>query len=295
MERQLVQHGASTLMVSLPKPWLDKQQLRKGDSVHIVEAENRLIITEKEKKREDKHTDIHFSHNNYSEIRNILGKLYREGYNSIGITYNNPKCLYSIQIICTALQGFEIIEQSDKGCLVKNVVREISINIDEMMSKVINIIKTEFIVVREYLKEGIKGKEDEIRTLRDDCWKYRNMVYLQLKESILSLAFEDYFIIHLAEYNASFLYWLYRSFDKSNIEKVSAGFLTIYDEVQNYFNNSIHKVNDKDYVTYIMDTRDKLLKESEQYALKNSSDRFLIIYLTMIIQNLQNHKTMVVA
>ena len=35
MKRNLVQHGASTLMVSLPAEWAKKHGLRKGDQVEI--------------------------------------------------------------------------------------------------------------------------------------------------------------------------------------------------------------------------------------------------------------------
>ncbi len=151
--------------------------------------------------------------------------------------------------------------------------------------------------MREYLEKGIKGKDSEIRTIRDDCWKFRNIIYAHLKETLLASAYDQYFLVHLFEYNASFVYWIYRSFDKSSLDQVSPDFLKLYDLVANYFNESISKMKKKEkdyYVDYIMAGRDKLLKECEKYTLKKTKDRFLAIYLSMLVQNIHNPKSLIV-
>lgn len=296
MERQLVKHGTSTLMVSLPKRWLDQHGLKKGDPIHITPLPEKLILSKKERGYEQKEIRVHLPHADYDEIRTVLGSLYRKGYTTVIATYADPHCIYFIQLLIKAIHGFEIIEQSEDKCVIKNLTKEIDVDVDEMINKIMNIIKMEFILVKEYLTNGITGKDNEIKMIRDDCWKFRNMVYLHLKETLLFSAYDGYFKAHLFEYNASFLYWLYRSFDRSVIKTVSKDFLTLYDEVTAYFVGSISKMKkkDADYIEYIMTNREKLLAACEAYTLTKNKDRFLAIYLAMLVQNIHNPKSLII-
>ena len=296
MERPLVKHGGSTLMISLPKKWLDKQKLSKGDKIHIIDYSDKLVLSVKEREKDFLETTVHFKKADYEQVRAVLGTLHRKGYKKIFVKYEDPKTIYFIQLITKAIFGFEIIKQEENGCIIKNIIEELSIDADEILNKVINIIKTEFIIVREYLEKGIKGKDNEIRTIRDDCWKFRNITYINLKETLLASAFDQYFLIHMVEYNSSFLYWLYRSFDNSDIKKVDKDLIKIYDLITDYFNQSISKMKkkDKEYIDYIMINREKLLKECEAYSSGNNEDRFLAIYLGMLVQNIHNPKSLIV-
>lgn len=295
MERQLVKHGTSTLMVSLPRDWLKTQHLEKGDSVEVIPKEGKVLISPRNRKSTPRKTSLSFSHPDYDLIRNKLSSLYREGCEEIIISFRDPSCFYHIQRMINLFPGFEIIEHSEKGCILRNITKEISLDTEQILNKLSNIIKTEFSIAREYLSKGVKGKKEEFQTLRDEGSKLRNLVYVYLKENLLSSAFHFYFLIHILEHNASFLYWLYRSFDQSSIAKVSPDFLKLYDRVSEYFTNSLLKLKrkDEDYISYIMDTRRNLLKECEHYALTTAKDRFLIIYLAMLIQNIHNPKSMI--
>ena len=296
MQRTLVKHGGSTLMVSLPKKWLDKQKLGKGDRVHINDFSDRLVLSISEREKDFLETSIYLKKADYEEIRTILGTLYRNGYQNVFIKFDDPKCLYFIQLVTKSIFGFEIIKQEEKNCVIKNINKQLIINEEEIISKVVNIIKTEFIIVKEYLERGVKGKSDEIRILRDDCWKFRNITYIHLKEALLASAFDRYFLIHLIEYNSTFLYWLYRSFDNSGINKISPNFFKLYHAISEYFNQSITKMKkkDKEYIDYIMINREKLLKECEAYSSGKNEDRFLAIYLGMLVQNIHNPKSLIV-
>ncbi|MBI2136461.1 AbrB/MazE/SpoVT family DNA-binding domain-containing protein, partial [Candidatus Woesearchaeota archaeon] len=44
MKRKLVQHGNTSLTVSLPKKWTDKFNLKKGDEIEIVEKDDKLFL-----------------------------------------------------------------------------------------------------------------------------------------------------------------------------------------------------------------------------------------------------------
>jgi phosphate uptake regulator len=295
MERQLVQHGKSTVMVSLPKKWIDQQKLGKGDSITIIPVENKIVITPAKRNLKEKEITIHLDAD-YEQVRAELGTLYRKGYEKITVTFDHPRTMYFIQLMANALYGFEIIEQTENRCILKSMVKELEVDTNQVKNKIINIIKTEFNLVRDYLEKGTKGKCNELQIIRDDCWKFRNLIYVYLREHPMFSGFNTYFLIHLFEYNASFLFWLYRSFDKSSITHVSKEFLSLFDKVRIYFDDSIKKLKEEEhaYIEFIQINRDKLLKDCEEYTLKNTKDRFLVLYLSMLVQNIHNPKSIII-
>ena len=295
MHRQLVRHGASTLMVSLPKKWVDAQRLRKGDVVDVKPIDAKIVITKTGTQKRTSAVEVRLSAPDYESARSLLGTLYRQGHERITVTYADPKAIIPIQTICRAIQGFEIIEQDERHCVIRNIVRELTIDPAELRMKVVNSIKAEFLMVRDYLQNGEKRRIGDLQSIRDECWKMRNLLYVHLRDNPLFSAHDEYVIMHLLEYNASFLLWLYRSFDKSHGAKASPAFLRLYDEVAEYFSGTMKRMVAKDprLVQYVMNERDALLRQCEEYALSNARDRHLVIYLAMLIQNIHNPKSLI--
>ena len=151
MERKLVQHGESTLMVSLPKKWTKSQNLNKGDSVDISALPGKLIISKNKIKTKERVEKIILNTSNYENARTILGELYRRGIDRIEIEFKDSKTIYYIQLIVKSMAGFEIITQNDFSCVLKRLLKETAINLDELQNKMINIIKAESIMIKEYL------------------------------------------------------------------------------------------------------------------------------------------------
>ncbi|MEK6970049.1 MAG: AbrB/MazE/SpoVT family DNA-binding domain-containing protein [Nanoarchaeota archaeon] len=296
MERQLVKHGASTLMVSLPKKWLDQQKLQKGDSIEITTSVDKLILNSKKYKKKNLPINIYFRKADYGSVWTTLGTLYRKGCDEVYIKFEETDCFYHIQQVVKLLPGLEIMEQTGKSCVIKNIAKELTLDFETVFNKIVNIIKFEFMFIRENLTMGNKEKKQECRNLRDECWKFKNLVYVYFKENLFISTFDNYFCIHIIEQNATYLYWLYQSFDRSGLDKVSPAFIRLYDKIFKYFVESISKIKTKDeeYINYIMNTRRELLKECEEYALKKTKDRFLVIYLSMLVQNIHNPKTLIV-
>ena len=50
MKRKIVQHGSSSLTVSIPYKWIQKYNLNKGDEINIEENGNSLILSSDNRK-----------------------------------------------------------------------------------------------------------------------------------------------------------------------------------------------------------------------------------------------------
>jgi len=120
MGRKLIQHGLSSLTVSLPRKWIKKNNLKKGDEIEIGELNEQLTISTK-KHYKHKKIEINIS-NSKPMIRRIIGATFKSGYDEVNIQFNSFEELKAVQdLVREQFSGFEIINQSKNNILIKNV------------------------------------------------------------------------------------------------------------------------------------------------------------------------------
>src|SRR3989344_1396001 len=88
IKRKIVQHGPSTLIISLPSNWVKQNGIKKGDELDVKEEGKTLIVS------------VDTVATNYSLTEDIsglkpflvtrfLGRAYQKGYDKIYLTHNN--------------------------------------------------------------------------------------------------------------------------------------------------------------------------------------------------------------
>jgi len=118
MKRKLVQHGASTLITSLPSKWCSKYDLKRGDEIDIEERGPILeISTEKALAVRTQRLDIR--NLSKSLIWRYILSLYRYGVDEIEIVHEDKFDL--IQEITNSLIGFGIIKQGKNTITIKDL------------------------------------------------------------------------------------------------------------------------------------------------------------------------------
>ncbi len=120
MRRKLIQHGLSSLTVSLPRKWVKENNLKKGDEIELDEFKGKLAITTK-KHYEHKKIDLNVS-NAQPMIRKIIGSAFKSGYDEVHIAFDSFEELKSIQnLMREQFSGFEIINQTKNSITIKNI------------------------------------------------------------------------------------------------------------------------------------------------------------------------------
>lgn len=89
MERKLVKQGKSTLMVSLPKEWLDSHSLEKGDSL-VCEVKRNTVTYYSKNQASRKEAQVDISNLDRSSIMFMLRGLYRVGRSPITLQFKQP-------------------------------------------------------------------------------------------------------------------------------------------------------------------------------------------------------------
>lgn len=145
MGRKLIQHGMSSLTVSLPRKWVQKNNLEKGGEVEVQESGAKLIIST-QKHHEHKKIDVDIS-NAQPMIRKIIGATFKSGYDEVNIKFSSFDELKAVQdLMREQFSGFEIISQSKSNVVIKNVSQT---NFEEFN----NVLRRLFFVLNQTASE----------------------------------------------------------------------------------------------------------------------------------------------
>ena len=140
MQRKLVQQGTATLMVSLPRSWVQKSRLKKGDEISIVETGDSLVLS-RHSKTEKRSVSCNISNYTESAIRTKIVNLYRSGFDSIQIVFKDAQQYKIIlNVIRTYLIGFDITKKEETTCQIENITEPSEEQFDTVFKKILYTI-----------------------------------------------------------------------------------------------------------------------------------------------------------
>src|SRR3989344_4487676 len=134
MKRRVIQIANSTQLISLPRKWALKNNIKKGDELEVTMDGPQLTVGTT-RKPEPESYKINFPRGSLY-IRRALSTLYKLGYDEVEISYDDPALINQIKPHCDELLGFEIIQQSSKRCVVKNVALTMESEFDNILRRI---------------------------------------------------------------------------------------------------------------------------------------------------------------
>jgi phosphate uptake regulator len=187
MKRKLIQHGLSSLTVSLPSKWVKENGLKKSDEIDLEESNKKIIIS----------TGNHLTHKkidlNISDahpmIRKIIGAAFKSGYDEVNIKFNSFEELKAIQdLMREQFSGFEIINQSKDSISIKNVSQP-------DFSEFTNVLKRFFFVLNQISYEFSEAlNKDDFKWLKTiTLMKIESDKYADYCRRAINMGFEPEF------------------------------------------------------------------------------------------------------
>ena len=139
MKRKLVKQGGSALTISLPKSWVDKYKLKAGDNISVKECGRELsVITDREE--EGRSIALETSQLNERTLKWTLSSLHKGGYDIINIVFDDSNSMSVInKIVKDLFIGFVIIEQSSKGCILRNISKDSESDFDSLLKRAFSV------------------------------------------------------------------------------------------------------------------------------------------------------------
>jgi len=154
-QRKLIKLGNSSYAIALPKDWVDKSGLGKGDNVFITPNSNGELIVQSNYKKTNQVKEL---------ILNLEGKKEREINREIIASYINGGTLLNINLnkkdlgfvkdVLKDLFGVEIIESKPTSIIAKEMIDMNSISIGSITRRIDNSVRNIFELLEPCIKKG---------------------------------------------------------------------------------------------------------------------------------------------
>ncbi len=177
MRRKIIKQGLGAYTITLPKKWIDFTQIKAGDEVSINEAGKTLIIEAEQSQAVEERKAV-LNYNNYKEgehLRSFLGSLYRGGYDTIVINYDDMSVQEKVHKAIQSMYGFEIVEFNKSFCVIKNVGLEADSDISKFLRKLVFVVENIQNLVKDVIFSSNFENEQELRYLRTSAIKLKDL------------------------------------------------------------------------------------------------------------------------
>src|SRR3989338_4159744 len=156
--RRLVKSGAASHTISLPKNWLDKNNLAKGDILYILEKSDKELVVTPETKQEvkqEKEISINIEKKDLTTIQREITSAYINNYNTIVIHGDGlADQVKDIRKILHDFVALEISELTSTRIVAKDLLNLQEISVDKTVRRMDMIIRS---IVQDSI-ESIDGK-----------------------------------------------------------------------------------------------------------------------------------------
>jgi phosphate uptake regulator len=166
--RKLIRFGNSSFVVSIPKKWIKKNRLGKGDVMYIDEnKDGNLLLAPKEPPEPEPRTfKLNITDLSLSRIKREISSAYINNYQYYELinkkTFEDPM---EIKDILTYFIGIEIMEETNNRILVKDFVDVKMVSIEELMKKMHLLLQSMFEDLHVFELTNLRSREKEIDKL----------------------------------------------------------------------------------------------------------------------------------
>lgn len=170
--RRLIEFGKSSFVISVPKGWITKNKLKKGDVLHIDERDNELVILPESSSegKEKKSSEIDITGMNIKDIEAQIISRYIKNYNSIILKGDDLRQKApQIREVIHNLMALEIMEETATRIVANDFLNMADLSIKNLLRKM-DIITREMMLdakqcINENKCENISDRDQDVNRL----------------------------------------------------------------------------------------------------------------------------------
>ncbi len=186
--RKVYVSGGSTYVISLPKKWVKKTNLKPGDSLMVTEHGSSLLIETSVIEKESRTKDIKISQITSSEaLERILIAFYLVGYDTIKIKLDRKDHLAyreSIRNILDYLIGVEIVEDTNEAMTLEIMLDYKRMSTMQILQRMFSIDKSMLLDLGKALKNMDIGLAKDIIVREKEIDRLYFLVVRELKSAV---------------------------------------------------------------------------------------------------------------
>ncbi len=258
--RKLISFGKSSFVISIPKSWIGKSKLKKGDLIYLEEKDADLILSPHSQNTEQKEKEmtIEVDGKELKHIKREIIGAYIKNYKTIILTGNEIKDkAKEIQSVIQRLVALEVMEQTSKRMVAKDFL-----NLDDVSTK--SILRKLDVIIRSMFEDCEKSFEED---------NYESINYRDL--DVNKLVFLMFRIVRFGQENTSYAF---KKFDLSPVELSNLWWLSydlesIADEIKRiarYLRQvSLDKHKQKEFMELLREIKESYLNIMKAYYEKD--------------------------
>lgn len=180
--------GGGTYILSLPKKWIEKYSLEKGDSFALFEQENGLFITPKFEEKKEKQMEITAD----EFVSRKIMTSYTYGYTSIKITGNLTNEIRSnIRETVDTLLGYEIIDEKEKSIFVQDLLNPSELTTEKALKREYFLASSMHKDLTKAVSTGEFGLANDIIARDSEVDKLYFLIVRQLRSALQNTGFAE--------------------------------------------------------------------------------------------------------
>src|SRR3990167_8755448 len=166
--RKLMAFGNSSFIVSVPKAWVEKNRLKKGDVLIVEQKPNEIILSAKDEGERRKFNEVTVNPDGktFDEFKTEITSLYVNNYDIITVV--NVKDPAAVKEIFRYLVGMEVVEETASKIVAKDLldIQEVSLeNIVRRVDIIIRSMMTDCMELNPENAESVIGRDKEVNRL----------------------------------------------------------------------------------------------------------------------------------
>ncbi|MFZ3383825.1 MAG: PhoU domain-containing protein [Candidatus Methanoperedens sp.] len=186
--RKVYVSGGSTYVISLPKKWVKKTNLKPGDSLMVTEHGSSLLIGTSAIEKESRTKEIKISQITSSEaLERILIAFYLVGYDTIKIKVDRKDHLAYREIIRNIMDyliGVEIVEDTNEAMTLEIMLDYKRMSTMQILQRMFSIDRSMLLDLGKALKNMDIGLAKDIIAREKEIDRLYFLVVRQLKSAV---------------------------------------------------------------------------------------------------------------
>jgi len=283
--RKLISFGKSSFVVSLPKDWVIKNKLKKGDLIYFEEREQDLVLSQQNAHNKHGDTEISISVDGKS-IRRIQREIisaYIRDYKTITLIGEEIKDkAKEIQATIQNLMALEVMEQTSKKIVAKDFLDMNNISLFNMIKKMDIIIRA---MIDDCEKMFVEDNYENISHRDNDVNRLGFLIF-----RIVDFGFENTSYMYkkhgLTSRNLMHLWWFTFNLETigDEVKRVARymkqvklpkpqqdRFLRLLEDTKGAYLKMMKgfHTHDEELAHAVLEMKEKVLRECEQFYLDN--------------------------
>lgn len=170
LTRKLVKAGPSSHTIALPKDWIERNKLKKGDVVYISPVnDDELRVEAKlgdQKNKVERETTIDISQKSMDSVQRLLTSAYLNNFGTIIISGEDvDKKMADIRQIVGDFVALEITDQSSKRVVIKDLLNPSEVSVDKTLRRMDMIVRSMFDDLLSKPKQELHFQDKDVNRL----------------------------------------------------------------------------------------------------------------------------------